>query len=228
VVLVKHHSKSNPQQVYPWVHTIACPNRCMFVEESELMQKASYLFYLSQFGKHGVAADAARNGNLKLALYPTFSDKATMPGLMSDPVELNLAEADPAGKAAGTALLAKLLKYPNTGAALSEAEKALFDRGTPTAYPRKAGDGKTTDMVAWAAYLDRVRKKTWSAAYTLTLRADTAILIARSADNDLLFLPFHRAGNGWRLFTSPSEAALWPLFEGRPFAEAFSRLLKKP
>jgi chaperonin GroEL (HSP60 family) len=70
-----------------------------------------------------------------------------MPGLMSDPIELNVAEADPAGKAAGTALLAKLLKYPNTGAALSEA-----------AYPRKAGDGKTTDMVAWAALVHQPKR----------------------------------------------------------------------
>lgn len=228
VILVNHHSKSNPRQVFPWVHTIACQSRCVFVDESELAQKASYLFYLSQFNKHGAAPVAAKTGNLKLALYPVFSDKSALPGLMSDPLELNLVEADVGGKGAGAALLAKLLKYPDAGAALAEAEKTVFDRGTPKAYPRKVGDGKTVDMVAWAAYLDRVRSKTWPSVQTYRLRADTAILIARSENNDVLFLAFHRVGNGWRLYTNPSEAPFWPLFEGRPFAEAFGKLYKKP
>lgn len=228
VVLVNHHSKANPQQVFPWVHTISCQSRCMFVDEPELVQKASYLFYLTQFGTRSAAAGAPAAGNLKLALHPVFSDKAPVPGMMSDPVELNLVEADAAAKGAGTALLAKLLKYPNAGAALAAAEKDLFDRGTPKAYPRKAGYGKTTDMVAWEAYLEGVRKKTWTPAHTFRLRADTAILIARSAENDVLFLPFHQVGNGWRLYTTPGEAAFWPLFEGRPFAEAFGKPAKKP
>jgi hypothetical protein len=228
VVLVTHHSRSHPQQAFPWVHTIDCRSRCVFVQDSELMQMASYLFYLNQFDKQTGAADGARGASLTLTLHPVFSDMAAVPGQMSDPVVLTLVEADPAVKGAGAALLAKLLKYPDAGAALADAEKNLFDGKTPAAYPRKAGDGKTVDLVAWKAYLDRVRSKTWPSVQTYRLSADTAMLIARSAQNDVLFLPFHRAGNGWRLFTQPSRAPFWPLFEGRPAGEAIGRLYKKP
>jgi hypothetical protein len=228
VVLVNHHSKANPQQVFPWVHTIACQDRCTFVEQQELGQVASYLFYLGQYGKQSAPAGTQGNGALKLALYPIVSDKATLPGLLADPVELYLKDADAAAKSAGAVLLSQLIKYPQAGAALDAAAKAVFDGGTPKTYPRKAGDGKTTDQLAWEAYIKLVRSKTWTPLYTFQLRADTAILIARSGQDDLLFLPFHQVGRDWRLFTTPGEAPFWPLFEGRPFAEAIGKLIRKP
>jgi hypothetical protein len=226
IVLVNHGSKANPQQAYPWPHAIACPSACMFVQEPQVAQVASYLLYLTKYGKQNPSAAPA--GSLKLALHPLFPGRAPTPALLSNPVELNLVEADAAAKAAGAALLAKLLKYPDAGPTLAEAERALFDGATPRGYPRKAGNGNTTDMVAWPAYLERVRSKSWTPGHTFRLRADTAILIARSADDDLLFLPFHQTGNGWRLFSSASDAPFMPLFAGMPFADSFGKLLKKP
>jgi hypothetical protein len=227
VVLVKHHAKSNGQQVFPWVHTIACPGRCMFVEEPALAQIASYLFYMTRYGKQTARAAGQGNGMLTLFLNPVFSDKPPLPGLMSDPLELRLVQADAAAQGAGLALLGQLAKYPSEGGALVAAGQALFDAGTPQAYPRKRGDGKTVDEVMWAAYINGVRNKAWTPRYTFQLGSDSAILIAGSAQGDVLFLPFHKVGGGWRLFTTPDKAPFWPLFEGRPFAEAIGKLINK-
>lgn len=228
VVLVTHQSKKNPGQRFPWVHTVACQPQCLFVREQALTQISSYIFYLARTGKTGLPSNNLVGEKLqKLTLLPIFSDEIPkFAGFFTNPLEMRLSAVEPRVEAQATMLLNNLLKLAEEPETANAKGAALFDEGLPSAYPRKPASSREVNQFAWDAYLNSLMRRTWKAALIFAADKDSIIVIAESGKSDLLFLPMHKSGTGWKLFTIPSKSAFWPLVESRSFVEALTPYLK--
>jgi len=227
-VLVVHRSKQNPNNRYPWVHTVACPRECVFVQQPTLSQIASYLFYLQRTGKVTPAIDAAKDGQYKtLILNPVFSDSAAkLSAASADPLELHLSPLDPATAEEARTMMRDLINFANDKGANPASLAALFDEGLPSAYPRKTAASQSANLFSWDAYLSSIRQRTWMPALMFRVSENSIILIAKSSEAELIFLPMDKVGGKWRLLTVPSKAAFWPIIESQSFIEALKPMLK--
>lgn len=227
-ILVVHQSKKNPDQIYPWVHTVACRPDCLFVQESTLTQIGSYLFYLSRTGKTTASSERSKSeGVQKLTLLPVFSEEAPkLPVFFTNPLEILLITVDPIIERQARSLMNGLVKLASEKNLNDKAGEELFDEGLPKAYPRKTANSRNASLFSWDAYLSSLQQRTWTPVLMFKVRDDSIIVIAKSSETDLLFLPMHKVGNNWRLFTIPSRSAFWPLIESQPFIEALKPRLK--